>query len=139
MTFLDMDDVIVERAGKSIPRIFAEDGEPHFRETERALVRELAARDGLVIGTGGGIVLNPDNIPDFSGSGLVVCLSATPETILERVADDTNRPLLEGDDKMARITGILEARRDLYAAIENQVDTTGLTVDEVVARILDLH
>lgn len=139
MAFVDMDDIIVERAGKSIPRIFAEDGEPHFRAMERRLVCDLASERGLVIGAGGGIVTNPDNVADFEASCLVVCLNATPEAILERVAEDTNRPLLAGDDKMARITDLLEARKHLYAAIEHQVDTTGLTVDEVAAQIVALY
>ena len=139
MQFLDMDNVIVERKGKPIPAIFAEDGEPHFRALERDLVRELSARDGLVVATGGGIVLNPDNIRDFSRTGLAVCLNATPETILARVGHDTNRPLLAVPDKMGKIRSLLDARRPLYAAVPNQVDTNGLSVEQVVGRIVSLY
>lgn len=139
MTFVDMDDVIVEREGKPIPRIFADEGEPHFRLVERRLVRELAARGGQVVGTGGGIVLDPDNIQDFSRTGLVVCLRASPRTILERVAHDTNRPLLAGADKMAKIRDILDARRALYDAVPCRVDTDSLTVEEVAQRIIGLY
>ena len=137
-TFLDMDDVIVERQGKPIPRIFAEDGEPFFRALERDLVRELSARQGLVIGTGGGIVLNPENVADFSRTGLVVCLSATPQTILKRVEGDTNRPLLSGGDPMKKILDLLAKRQALYDAIPHQIDTSNLSLDEVVARIAAL-
>ena len=137
--FLDMDDMIVEREGKPIPRIFAEDGESHFRTTERALVRELAARSGLVIATGGGIVLNPDNVADFARTGLVVCLWAEPEAILRRVGNDANRPLLACDDKIGRIRELLAKRRPLYEAIPTRVDTTGLTPAAVSDLILALY
>lgn len=139
MAFLDMDDIIVERQGKDISRIFAEDGEPFFRQLERELVGELARRDGLVIATGGGVVLNDDNITDFRSSGVVICLSADPNIILERVTQETHRPLLEGDEKIRRILEILEARQGLYNAIPHQIDTTHLTVDEVVAQVVRLY
>ncbi|MDP6491717.1 MAG: shikimate kinase [Kiritimatiellia bacterium] len=139
LAFVDMDASIEEREGRPITEIFATDGEPYFRTVERAVVQELATKDGLVIGTGGGVVLDPDNISDFSATGLVVCLQATPETILERVAHDTNRPLLAGDDKMQKILGILDKRRHLYAALPHQVDTNGLTVDDVAEMIVALY
>lgn len=139
MTFADMDALIEEREGKSISRIFAEDGEPHFRALERALVSELAAGTGRVIGAGGGVVLNPDNVRDFERTGLAVCLSATPEEILRRVRDDAARPLLAGGDKLASIVRILEQRRQHYAAIRRRIDTTGLTVAQVVERILAMY
>jgi shikimate kinase len=139
LTFLDMDSLIVAREGRPITRIFAESGEPHFRMLERALAQELACRQGVVIGTGGGIVLNPDNIRDFARTGLVVCLRATPEAILARIGNDTSRPLLAVDDKLQKIRDLLAKRQALYDAVPHQVDTTGLSVDEVVARIEALY
>jgi shikimate kinase len=139
LTFVDMDAVIEERAGKPIPRLFAEEGEPRFRERERDVVRDLAARRGLVIGTGGGVVLNPDNVRDLGASGLMVCLSADPEVIHRRTAGEQHRPLIEHADKFARITEILERRRPLYAAIPHQVDTTALAPEEVADRIERLY
>jgi shikimate kinase len=136
MTFLDMDEVIEARQGKSIPRIFAEEGEPRFRALERELVKELAARRGLVVATGGGVVLNPDNVRDYAGTGLAVCLRASPEAILSRVGSDTNRPLLAVGDKMGKIRSLLDARRRFYEAIPLQIDTTALTVNEVVDAVL---
>lgn len=137
--FVDMDTLIVERQGKPIPRIFAEDGEPHFRALERALVQELAAGEGLVISTGGGIVLNPKNIEDFDATGLVVCLRARPETILDRVGQDTNRPLLAVEDKLGKIRQLLEARSKLYDAIGCQVDTDGLTPHQIANVIIGTY
>jgi len=139
MTFLDMDDIIEEREGRFIPRIFAENGEAYFRSLERELVRELSMKTGLVIGAGGGIVLNPDNVADYDRTGLVVCLSATPEVILERVGKDTNRPLLVGTDKMKTIRDLLGSRQKLYEAIPRRVDTTRLTLEQVVEKILRLY
>jgi len=135
--FMDMDELIEARAGKPIARIFSDDGEPCFRAMERDLVRELAQQQSLVIAAGGGIVLNPDNIRDFSQSGLVVCLSATPEEILRRVGNSTHRPLLNQPDPAAAIRNLLARRQPLYDAIPVQVATTGKTVEEVAERIME--
>lgn len=135
--FVDMDELIESRAGKPISRIFAEDGEHRFRAMERDLVFELAQQQNLVIATGGGIVLNPDNMRDFSQSGLVVCLSAEPEEILRRVGNSTHRPLLNQPDPAAAIRNLLAKRQPLYDAIPCQVNTTGLTVEQVAEKILE--
>ena len=139
MTFLDMDDIITDRAGKPISRIFAENGEPYFRTIERDLVKELSGKNNLVIATGGGIVLNNDNIKDFNLTGLVICLYATPETILTRVASDTSRPLLAGNDKMGKIMKLLESRRHLYESITHKIDTSDMTINEVVSTALKIY
>lgn len=138
MTFIDMDHVIEERENRKISDIFETDGEPFFRQLEFNLAKELSSQDNLVIATGGGIVLNQENINNFESSGKVICLSADPKSILERVAKETHRPLLEGDEKMNKILGILESRKELYSAIKNQVDTTKLDVEEVVAKIIKI-
>lgn len=134
--FVDMDSVIAERAGKSIGLIFSEDGEPHFRGLERELVRELAATGGKVIAAGGGIVLNPANINDFSRTGKVICLFASEQEIMRRVSSSNSRPLLEKEDKFQRIKNLMEQRRPLYEKIPDRINTTGLTPAEVVEVIL---
>jgi shikimate kinase len=138
MELVDMDSLIESRQGKTIPEIFATEGEPAFRVMERDLVKELSIRSGLIISTGGGIVLNPDNITDFEKNGLVVCLTASPETIFQRVEKDTNRPLLSGDKK-GQISSLLEKRKPLYAAIQHGVNTDGLTAKQTADRILALY
>jgi len=105
---------------------------------QRELAQELAQRDGLIISTGGGIVLNPDNISDFEKFGLVVCLKASAELVFQRLENDTTRPLLAGDKK-AQIASILETRQPLYDAIAHGVDTDGLTAEETAKPILDLY
>lgn len=135
--FVDMDIELEARAGKPIPRIFAEDGERVFRRMERDLAVELSRRSNLVIAAGGGIVLDPDNIRDFSATGHVICLKVAPAEILRRVSGFSHRPLLEQGDKAGRIRKLLVARQPFYDAIPAQVDTTGKTVAEVVARVLE--
>jgi shikimate kinase len=133
---VDMDATLEQRAGKTIADLFAQDGEPHFRMLERALVRELAVRDGLVIAAGGGVVLNPDNLRDFARTGLVVCLTAPPEEILRRVGQQTHRPLLEGSDKGQSVRELLARRQPLYEAVPQRIDTTRLTPEAVADEIL---
>ena len=145
--FVDMDVELESRAGKPIPRIFTEDGEPAFRRMERDLVVELSRRpvrhslgDGgsnQVVAAGGGVVLNPDNIRDFSATSHVICLKTTPDEILRRVSGASHRPLLEQGDKSERIRKLINMRQPLYDAIPCQVDTTGKSVADVVADVLD--
>jgi len=135
--FVDMDGELEARAGKPITRVFAEDGEGAFRRMERELVAELARRNNLVVAAGGGVVLDPGNIRAFGATGRVICLQAAPDEILRRVAGSNHRPLLEQGDKAGRIRKLLETRRQLYDAIPLRVDTTGKTLDEVAARVLE--
>lgn len=139
LRFIDMDVVIEERQKKSISSIFAEEGEQAFRKMERDLVRELAGGSGMVIATGGGVVLNRVNVDDFARTGLAVCLRATPEDILDRLKEDTTRPLLAEGDKMQKVAALLEKRRPFYESVPVQVDTSGLTVEQVADRILSIY
>ncbi|HKL21318.1 MAG TPA: shikimate kinase [Tichowtungia sp.] len=138
MELVDMDSIIEERAGKPISSIFADDGEPAFRKMERELAHELAQREELIISTGGGIVLHPDNTTDFEKSGLVVCLTASPETIFQRLENDTTRPLLSGDKK-EQIRELLQTRKPLYDAIEHQIDGDRLDPEGRADAILHLY
>jgi len=138
MPLVDMDALIMERAGKTINDIFANEGEPHFRNLEREMAQELAAKKNLVISTGGGIVLNPDNISNFEQTGLTVCLLASPETVLERVKHDTTRPLLAGD-KETQIIQLLKTRRPLYESVTHKIDTNGLAPETIATAIIDLY
>ncbi len=136
--FIDMDEVIEERAGKRISDIFSDDGEECFRKMERELVQDLSRRQEQVIAPGGGVVLDPENISDFSRTGIVVCLHADPETILKRVSGDTHRPLLENDDKAGAVTELLNKRRHLYDAIPWRIDTTNMTQNQVADRVIEI-
>ena len=135
--FVDMDALIAARAGKPIPRIFVEDGEEAFRHMERALCRELSIRDGLVIATGGGALVDPDNRALMMKTGIVVCLTASRDEIVRRLneTDAAARPLL-GDDPGATIDRLLKARRAAYESFPWRIDTTGLSIEEVARRVI---
>jgi len=135
--FVDMDAEIEARAGKPIPRIFAEEGEAAFRRLEAELCRELAARRGLVIATGGGALVDPANRAAMMQGGTAICLTCDPGQIVARLAagGGADRPLLAVADPRAEVDRLLAARRPAYEAIPWQVDTTGLSVDEVAERL----
>lgn len=135
--FVDMDARIEKETGKPVYRIFEEDGEPHFRALERALVNILCAERGIVIAGGGGVVLNDLNIGDFNDSGRLICLQAAEDEIIRRVLRGRHRPLLEGPgDKAEIVLRLLRERRPFYDKIPYQVDTSGFTPDQVASRIL---
>lgn len=138
--FVDMDAEIEARAGKPIPHIFAQDGETSFRQMESALCKELSARQGLVIATGGGALVDPAIRAQMMSSGTVVCLTCDVEEILRRVTQTGNadRPLLNVADPRAEIERLLEVRRQAYAAIPWQVDTTELSMAEVAESVMAL-
>lgn len=137
--FFDMDTEIEKRAGKPIPRIFAEDGEPAFRDMESALAAEWGgALTGTVISCGGGVVLREENLRALSANGVLVCLTARPEIILERTARARNRPLLETQDREKKIRDLLAARAPLYARISNQIDTSDLDPHTLALRLWHL-
>ena len=138
--FVDMDAEIEARATKSIPRIFAEDGEDAFRRMEAALCAELSAQQKVVIATGGGALVDPANRALMKKSGAVVCLACDVDEILRRVnsVSDSDRPLLDVADPRAEIKRLLETRHEAYAAIPWQIDTTDLSVEEVVARVIEI-
>ncbi|MFU8779547.1 MAG: shikimate kinase [Kiritimatiellia bacterium] len=135
MPLLDMDTIIEARQGKSITRIFTEEGEPFFRQIEHQLAQELSTPNGNIISTGGGIVTNPANIAALARGGLVVCLQASVDEILRRVADDTTRPLLQTPDRKSRITTLLATRTPLYNAIPFQIQTDGKSIQDIAAEI----
>jgi len=127
--FVDMDAVIEARAGLTIPQIFERRGEDEFRKLERRLVYELALRNGLVIATGGGALINDEMRETMLRSGLVVCLNASKADIRERLAENANRPLAAGWESL------FEARQGAYARMPYQILTTGKTPEEIAAEI----
>lgn len=140
--FIELDDLIVEKAGKSIPEIFAEEGEIQFREYEMEVCKEVSQRENVVIACGGGIVLNKLNIDYLRQNSIIICLKTSPEIILQRISKDgkESRPLLNKPDPKAEIKKLLKFRAPFYAAAtELQIDTSKLTVDEVVERIREIY
>jgi len=138
--FVDMDDILVERFGKSIAEVFRDNGEEAFRVAEAQLCQELAAEHELVISTGGGALVNEESRNALAATGTVICLHADEESILARLAAADDRPLMQGaaEERRQRIRHLLHQRRLAYGAIAYQLDTTGLAIEQVADRILDL-
>jgi shikimate kinase / 3-dehydroquinate synthase len=136
--FVDVDERIASVAGRSIPDIFAEEGEAAFRSLEADAVQALAGPAGLVIATGGGAVMNPANRAALMAGGTVVCLDASAQEILTRLQAYTDRPMLSGNDRHARVTHLLAERGPAYEAIPHHVQTTGLSVPAVAERVLGI-
>ena len=138
-TLVDADDVIVARAGKPIHRIFAEVGEPAFRELESRVMADLCAGERQVIASGGGAFVSERNREVMLAGGRVFFLSASPATILQRVREEDAggpiRPLLAVDDPEARIAELLAQRTPAYAQAHHTVDTDALTAEGVAERI----
>jgi shikimate kinase len=135
--FVDSDALIVDRHG-SVAQIFAEHGEHEFRRIEGEVAAELASRDRIVIATGGRMLLDPANAEALARTGRIVCLTASVDTILRRVAPDgtaANRPLLAGHDVRQRVEQLLAERQSGYAAFE-QVSTDDRSPSEICDEII---
>jgi shikimate kinase len=135
-TFLDTDHVIEARAGKPIQDIFAQDGEPVFREWEARIVEELTHRSKTVISTGGGLPTREANLSSLKSHALVVCLWASPEAIYERVRDHSHRPLLNDADPLAKIRDLLVVREAYYRQADVLVNTEMRSIREVAMQVL---
>jgi len=134
---VEMDETIEAEAGMSINEIFEKFGEQHFRDLETALVERVAKTGGAVVSCGGGAVLRPENVELMKQSGKIIFLSATPETIYERVKHSTNRPLLNGNMNVEYIRGLMERRREAYEnAADVVISTDGKWKSQIVEEIL---
>ena len=141
--FIDTDEEIARRAGKPIADIFSREGEGHFREMERQVVAQACAAARTVVSTGGGTIVDADNQRVMAGSGVIICLEATPETICERLqhhdaAEDTEelRPLLAGPDLLKHVRELKAQRQPYYALAHCSIHTDGLTPQEVAHEAL---
>jgi len=136
------DEAIVARIECSIPDYVAANGWPAFRDVETAVCEEVAARDGLVIDCGGGVVTRPRNMEVLRANGLVFWLQACVETIAGRIGGDTNRPSLTGDKSFVEeIAQVLEERTPLYAesadeAIDTETGSPDMLADIIATRVL---
>jgi shikimate kinase len=123
--FLDCDEELMQRTGVEIEVIFDIEGEEGFRRRESRLLLELVARRGVVLATGGGAVLLPENRAALKSHGTVVYLSAAPELLARRTARDRKRPLLRTPDRLGRIRELLAERESLYREIADCIVDTG--------------
>ncbi len=135
--FIDSDHEIVARCGVSIPTIFEIEGEAGFRRRESAIIEELTGRHGIVLATGGGVVLNPDNRQWLRTRGTVIYLHAQPEELHLRTRHDKNRPLLQTGDPLGRLQELYAVRHPLYLETADIVlDTGRQSVHALVSKLL---
>jgi len=138
---VDTDEEVIRLAGKSIPEIFGQDGEPHFRKLERQALAEACQKSRVVIATGGGAILDPNNRVMMRRSGVVVCLEANAGTIYQRLpkrdeSPEAVRPLLAMADPMERIVELKQSRQAYYAMADWTVQTDHLTLPEVCQEVI---
>jgi shikimate kinase len=136
--FVDLDDLIVSQAGKSINAIFTDDGETTFRRLEQERLAELVGRERMVLSTGGGAVIAPENRRMMRSIGPVVNLTTSLEVLAARLAACNDRPLLQGEEeqRLAKIERLQQEREHCYAESDIRIDTVGKSVEDVAAEVL---
>ncbi len=135
-TFVDSDHEIERASGRTIARIFAEDGEPAFRRMERTFIESGHAPNGRVVACGGGLVVQPGMLELVQSRGIVVCLHATLETILSRTSGTNHRPLLAVADPTERIRTLYAEREPIYRRAGSVILTDGRPLLEVVGHVV---
>jgi shikimate kinase len=139
--FVDTDNLIIEKAGRSINEMVKEKGWQYFREMERDVIKEISAGDNLVIATGGGVVTSDINIDNLKANGIIIWLDADVETVKKRLTRDNsskeNRPSLTGDNPVDEIGEVMEKRRPLYMKACNiSIDTDKMNINDVADMII---
>jgi shikimate kinase len=138
--FYDSDKAIEERTGVDIPTIFEFEGEEGFREREQKMLQELTKMQGIVLATGGGVILREENRNLLIKNGFIVYLQCSVERILERTRRDTQRPLLRTENPRERIETLFVQREPLYLACADfKIDTGIMQSKEVVEHILTAY
>ena len=135
---ISTDAEIVKRAGQAIPDIVRQHGWEHFRELEAEVCRDLAGKDGLIIDTGGGIILRQENVDRLKANGRLFWLTADIPTIITRIGSDTQRPSLTGKKSFTEeVEEVLRERRPKYqAAADHQIATDGRSLGQVTDAVL---
>ncbi len=135
--FIDSDKRIEQEAGISIREIFENHGEAYFRQKEKAMIAKISRYNHAIIATGGGVVLAPENISRLKRNGVLICLTASLETIMERTGRRNTRPLLENDDREVRVANLLKEREALYTIADYCIDTSHVSPQQVINEIIN--
>ena len=136
--FVDLDELIESEEKRSIPEIFAKDGEPYFRKIEKKSLKQVSTQKKFVVACGGGIVINSENIKIMKQSGIIICLTAVVDIILKRTNSFTHRPLLRVANPKKQIELLLKLRAPYYAKADKTIDTSQLSLEEVTDKVLKL-
>lgn len=136
--FFDSDAIIQERTGVDIPTIFEFEGEAGFRKREKEIIDELTQKKRIILATGGGVILDPDNRHNLSSRGFVIYLYCSVDHQFERTARDRNRPLLRTSNPKARLQDLMQQREPLYREVADFVlPTEGRSVHSSLQQIID--
>lgn len=138
-SFLDFDREIERRQGQSVSEIFAERGEPFFRQLERVLTQELAEVGGMIVAPGGGWIADPENVALLKGRAQLVWLKVRPEVAIARLRSESMlRPLLVRPDPLAELKKLLQQREALYAQADHLINTEMVSLEQAVDRVAQL-
>ncbi|MCR5211030.1 MAG: shikimate kinase [Lachnospiraceae bacterium] len=133
----DMDKLLTERFKMPISAVFEEKGEEYFRREEKELLKSLSEKTSIIVSCGGGVVKDDENIAIMKSSGKVFLLTASPETLFERLKDDVSRPLLKGRLSVEGIRDMISERAEMYEkAASHVIETDGLSPAEIAKRIV---
>ena len=136
--FIDLDSFIEEKQGLSIREIFETYGEDYFRNCETDAINELVNKNDVVLALGGGAVLKNKNVELLKSSGKIIFLDVTANTVFSRLKNDTSRPLLNTDDKLAEITKRLNDRLPIYTTVADKIiDANSKTKEAIATEIID--
>ncbi len=139
MKLIDVDTEIEKSEKITINEIFKQFGEPRFREIETDMIRKLSESKNAIISTGGGAVLKQENMDILRKNGVIVCLTASPETIFKRTSTNNDRPLLQVENPLERINELLNFRKPFYQKADVMIDTEGKTplqiADEIIEKV----
>lgn len=134
---IDIDDEIVKTKNMSINDIFTQLGEPVFRDMETEMIKKVSAKRNVIIATGGGAVLRRENMDILRDNGIIVCLTATPETILKRTSRNDERPLLNVASPLKMIKELLSFREPFYEKADIMIDTESRAPRQIAEEILE--
>jgi len=136
--FVDLDRVIERAEGSKVREIFEHKGEAYFRQLEKQALAEVLEKNNQIIATGGGVILDDQNLQILREKALLIGLSAEMDVLLARAGDATKRPLLQGSNRREKIEILLRQRAARYAQAHVTIDTSNLTVDQVVKKIMGM-
>lgn len=139
LQFIDTDHEIERVTGMTVPELFKKHGEIRFRSEEKAAVKRITQNDNQVIATGGGVVLNRENIETLRQNGIIICLTATADTIYQRVKGKKNRPLLQTENPLETINNLLSERKPFYETADGIVETSDKEVEDVANEVVRLY
>lgn len=134
---IDIDTEIEKSQRMKITEIFKQFGEPGFRDIEAEMIKNLSKNKDAIISTGGGAVLRQENMDALRENGVIICLTATPETILKRTSNNNDRPLLQVEDPLKKIQELLKFRMPYYEKADIMIDTENKTPLEIAEEIIE--